>query len=33
MMKKMILLLRLIMKNSALALSTIFGRMIWPSLS
>jgi hypothetical protein len=27
---KMILMLKLIMKNSALALSTIFGRVIWP---
>ena len=27
---KMILMLKLIMKNSALAVSTIFGRVIWP---
>ena len=29
-MRKMILILKLIKKNSALALSTIFGRLIWP---
>ena len=29
-MKKIFLTLKLIKKNSALALSTIFGRLIWP---
>jgi hypothetical protein len=29
-MKKMILKLKLAKKNSGLALSTIFGRVIWP---
>jgi hypothetical protein len=29
-MRKMILILKLIKKNSGLALSTIFGRLIWP---
>jgi hypothetical protein len=29
-MKKMILMLKLAKKNTALALSTVFGRVIWP---
>jgi hypothetical protein len=29
-MKKIILMLKLVKKNTGLALSTIFGRVIWP---
>jgi hypothetical protein len=31
-MTKMILMLKLVKRNSAVALSTIFVRLIWPSL-
>jgi hypothetical protein len=31
-MMKMILMLKLVKRNSALALSTIFDRLIWPSV-
>jgi hypothetical protein len=31
-MKKMILMLKLAKRNSALAVTTVFGRLIWPSL-
>jgi hypothetical protein len=31
-MKKMILILKLVKRNSALALSTVFDRLLWPSL-
>ena len=31
-MMKMILMLKLVKRNSALALSTVFDRLVWPSL-